>query len=40
MAFTITKVWCKVVYKLGQVHFLLDHLFIISHGEPIEGVDD
>jgi hypothetical protein len=28
------------VYKLGRVHFLLDHLSNISHGEPIEGVDD
>jgi hypothetical protein len=23
----------KVVYKLGQVHFLPNHLFKISHGE-------
>ncbi len=24
----------KVIYKLGRVHFLLDHLSKISHGEP------
>jgi hypothetical protein len=28
------------VYQLGRVHFLLDHLWRISHGEPVEGVDD
>jgi hypothetical protein len=30
----------KVVYKPSWVHFLLDHLFRISHGEPTKGVDD
>lgn len=30
----------KVVYKLGKIHFLLEHLLKISHGEPIEGIDD
>ncbi len=30
----------KVVYKPGRVHFLANHLSIISHGEPKEGVDD
>jgi hypothetical protein len=30
----------KIVYKPGQVHFLLDHVSKISHGEPIVGLDD
>jgi len=30
----------KVVYKLSQVHFLLDHMSKICHGEPTKGVDD
>ncbi len=30
----------KVVYKPSQVHFLLDHMSKISHGEPTKGVDD
>jgi len=30
----------KIVYKLGQVHFLPKHLSKISHGELVEGVDD
>ncbi len=30
----------KVVYKPSQVHFLLDQMSKISHGEPTKGVDD
>jgi hypothetical protein len=30
----------KVVYKSSWVHFLLNHLSKISHGEPIERLDD
>jgi hypothetical protein len=30
----------EILYKLGKVHFLLDHLLKINHGEPVEGVDD
>jgi hypothetical protein len=30
----------KVVYKLGRVHFLPNHLFKIGHGEPAVGIKD
>ncbi len=30
----------KVVYKPSQVHFLLNHLSKINHGESTERVDD
>jgi hypothetical protein len=30
----------KIVYKLGQVHFVPDQLFQISHGEPTIRVED
>jgi len=36
----LQKIDFKVVYKLGRVHFLLDHLSRISHGELVERVDD
>jgi hypothetical protein len=26
----------KIVYKLSKVHFILDHMSKISHGEPVE----
>jgi hypothetical protein len=30
----------KVVYKLNQVHFLLDHLSKINHGESTKGINE
>ncbi len=30
----------KVIYKLGKVHFLPDHLSQISHGESPRGIED
>jgi hypothetical protein len=30
----------KVVYKLGKVHFLFNHLAWVIHGESLQGVDD
>jgi len=30
----------KVGYKLGQIHFVLDHLSRIGHGEPTTRVED
>jgi hypothetical protein len=30
----------KVVYKLGQIHFVPNHLSWISHGEPTAWVED
>jgi hypothetical protein len=40
MVLLLQKFNFKVVYKPGQVHFLLDHMSKISHGEPTKGVDD
>jgi hypothetical protein len=30
----------KVIFKPGRVHFLLDQLSRINHGEPTIGVED
>jgi hypothetical protein len=30
----------KIIFKLGRVHFLLDQLSRINHGEPTIGVED
>jgi len=30
----------KVIFKPGRVHFLLDQLSKINHGEPTIGVED
>ncbi len=30
----------KVVYKLGRINFVIDHLSRIGHGEPATWVED